>query len=172
MVRQFEDLRSISNPVERKREFLLRVDRNQVARDFATALARVGGPELQAAVVDRDGTIDPVLPAAIAGPFPVVAAPLLVVAYVGLFVVAVTEFAAYQHNALWAAEPLHQGARSETGEIVNWLGLTRTNLKSVADVLAAAMTETARQLKSDGVLGGSADEVQAVLDKLSFRGRL
>src|SRR5262249_7302821 len=103
MVRQFDDLRSISDPVERKREFMLRVDRNQVARDFATALARIGGPDLQTAVADSEGTIDPVGPlAAVAGP--VAAVPVLVVAYVGLFIALETEFAVHQHNALWGPE--------------------------------------------------------------------
>jgi hypothetical protein len=219
MVRRFDDLRSIRDPVERKREFLVRVDRNQVARDFATALARVGGPDLQAAVLDSEGTIDPVGPlAAVAGP--VAAVPVLVVAYVGLFVAIETEFAVHQHNALWGPEPPPPPPEPEPeppppppepepgppppppepepepgppppppepepgppppppepeefgGEIVNWLGLTRTNLKQVADILATAMTESAAQLQRQGVLGRDADEVQAALDKLSLEGRV
>jgi hypothetical protein len=215
MAQQFGHLRNISDPIERKREFLLRVDRNQVARDFAGALARVAGSDLQAAVVDSEGTIDPVGPlAAVAGP--VAAVPVLVVAYVCLFVAVETEFAVHQHNALSGPEPPPPPPEPEPGpppppepepgpppppepepgpppppepepgpppppepeeglgpdEIANWLGLTRSNLKQVADILSAAMTESARHLDRQGVLRGGADELQAALDKLSVEGRL
>ncbi|MFM1731123.1 hypothetical protein, partial [Prescottella soli] len=105
LAQQFQHLHDIRNPIERKREFLLQVDRSQVARDFAAALVRVGGPELQTAVVDNEGSIDPVGPlAAVAGPV-VAAVPVLVVAYVGLFIAVETEFAVHQHNAIWGPEP-------------------------------------------------------------------
>lgn len=239
MVRRFDDLRAVRDPVERKREFMMRVDRNEVAREFASALATVGGPDLQAAVVDSEGTIDPVGPvSAIAGP--VAAVPVLVVAFVGLFVAVETEFAVHQHNALWGPEPPPPPPEpepepgpgpppepepepgpppppepepepepgpppppepepepgpppepepepepepgpppppeSEGGfgpdEVANWLGLTRTNLKQVADILAVAMTDSALRLARQGTLARGTDEVQAALDRLSVEGRL
>jgi hypothetical protein len=169
---RFSHLQEIDDPVERKREFLLALDREEVARDFAQALSEVGGLELQAAIVSNEGTLDPVGPLA-AAIGPVWAVVAVVVAAIGLFVALETEFAVHQHNAFSGPELLNAGAEPGLDdEFSDWLGLTRPNLRIVADVLATAMAETAQALSDEGALTRGSEELQASLDRLSVEGRL
>jgi hypothetical protein len=168
---RFSYLQDISDPVERKREFLLAIDRDEVERDFAQALANVGGIELQTAVVASEGKLSPGGPfAAAAGPvFTVVA---VVIAAVGLFIALETEFAVHQHNAFSGPELVSRSGPGPEEEFIDWLGLTRTNLRGVANVLATAMATTAEELSDQGALSRGSEELQASLDRVSVEGRL
>ncbi|GAA1378343.1 hypothetical protein [Catellatospora chokoriensis] len=177
MAERFSHLRDIRDPVERKREFLLAIDRDEVARDFARALSNVGGLELQTAIVSNEGKLNPVDPlAAVAGPvFTVV---VVVIAAAALFVAVAADFVVHQHNAFTGPEngrepgpePAPEPVPAE--EIIDWLGLTRANLRTVANVLGTAMSTTAQELYDQGALSQGSEELQASLDRLSVEGRI